>query len=258
MKIMMKAAPMNNRDSVVVVGMGEIGRPLYQILATRYRCIGVDLAPVPPSGRCAVLHICYPFQLADFVGTTVGYIDKYKPELTIIHSTIAPGTTACVAETSRSNVAYSPVRGKHRAMRQDMLRYQKFVGSNDPQITEAARVHLERAGFKTAEFLNAELGELAKLIETTWFGMLIGFAQEAERWAVTLGGKYEDVRSFIDEVDFLPHHIFPGFIGGHCVMPNIAILKTRFGSEYLDAVEHSNREKKLEVKSLVASPSNPA
>ena len=37
---------------------------------------------------------------------------------------------------------------------------------------------------------------------------------------------------------------FPGVIGGHCVMPNIELLK-RFAveSEILEAIESSNRKK---------------
>ena len=40
---------------------------------------------------------------------------------------------------------------------------------------------------------------------------------------------------------------FPGVIGGHCVMPNIQILKQRFKSDILDAVENSNQLKRRDT-----------
>lgn len=70
--------------------------------------------------------------------------------------------------------------------------------------------------------------------------------------AAQCDGSFDDVVSFIKEVDFLPSHIFPGLIGGHCVMPNIAILRQQFASDFLEAVVNSNqakaREKAREVR----------
>jgi hypothetical protein len=239
-----------DNSSVIVVGVGEIGQALFRILSRRYRCMPVDLIPIPSGGACSVLHVCYPFQMDDFVGTTLGYMEKYKPDLTIVHSTVRPGTTARIADLSGRKVAYSPVRGKYRAMEYDMLRYRKFVAASDPQTTRKACIHLAGAGFRTDTFRTAEIGELAKLIETTWFGVLIGFAQEAERMAAAYGGSYAELKAFMDEVDSVPHDVGPGIIGGHCVMPNIAILKTCFDSDFLDAVQRSNAQKAVETKSL--------
>lgn len=241
---------MDNSHTVMVIGVGEIGEPLFRILSRHYRCMPVDVMPIPFRGKCSVMHVCYPFQIDDFVGTTLGYMEKYRPALTIIHSTVSPGTTRRIAELSGNKVAYSPVRGKHRAMEQDLLRYRKFVGASDQQTMQLACAHLAAAGFRTDTFPSSDMGELAKLVETTWFGVLIGFAQDAERLASACGGSYDNLRAFIEEVDFLPHHIFPGVIGGHCVMPNIAILKARFDSGFLDAVQGSNARKEAEVKSL--------
>jgi hypothetical protein len=47
---------------------------------------------------------------------------------------------------------------------------------------------------------------------------------------------------FINDVDYDENLASPliAVIGGHCLMPNIKILKTVFNSEILDAIEHSN------------------
>lgn len=230
---------------VVVVGQGEIGRPLLEILSRSYECIGVDIEPVDAGSPCSVLHICYPYQIEDFMSATVGYVEKYHPSFTIINSTVPPGTTRQIQARVDPPVIYSPVRGKHARMQEDMLRYKKFVAGFHSDETELAMEHFSKAGFETAAFRTPEIAELSKLLETTWLGVLVGWSQEVERLAAQLGGSYEDVNSFLREIDFLPSHIFPGVIGGHCVMSNILLLREYFDSKYLDAVLESNQAKQV-------------
>ena len=237
---------------VVVVGQGEIGKPLQKILSHAYQCVGVDIEPVEVAAPCSTMHICYPYQIPDFVGTTVAYIRKYKPELTIINSTVVPGTTRHVCEASRAKLAYSPARGKHVQMEQDLLRYKKFVAGIDDISSMRALEHLAAAGFRTDRFRTPEIGELAKLVETTWLGILIGWAQEVEHFAESYGASFDEVNAFIQEVDFLPSHIFPGWIGGHCVMPNIELLQERIQSQFLDAVVLSNAKKEQALLNSLA------
>jgi UDP-N-acetyl-D-mannosaminuronate dehydrogenase len=243
-----------SNEIVIVAGLGEVGKPLLQILSRTYECAGVDVAPVEITRPCSVLHVCYPFQIPDFVGTTVSYIKKYQPALTIIDSTLGVGTTRKVQERVSTPVAYSPVRGKHAKMEQDMLHYQKFVAGFDPQSTQRGTEHFAEAGFKVATFRTPEVGEISKLVETTWLGVLIGWAQEVERMAADCDGSYEEVNAFIKEISFLPSHVFPGRIGGHCVMSNIAILREKMSSKLLDAVVESNETKERELQQL-AKPS---
>jgi UDP-N-acetyl-D-mannosaminuronate dehydrogenase len=167
----------------------------------------------------------------------------------MIHSTVAPGTTRQVRERAPGRaLVYSPVRGKHARMEADMLRYKKFVAGFDTKTVELAQRHLREAGFQTDTFRTPDIAELSKLLETTYFGVLIGWAQEMERLAAQYDGGYDEVISFIKEIDFLPSHIFPGQIGGHCVMPNIAILRKQVTSDFLEAVVHSNEAKARELE----------
>lgn len=232
-----------NDKIVVIAGLGEVGQPLMEILSRTYECQGVDIEPVSISRPCSVLHVCYPSQIPDFVGTTAAYVDKYRPDLTIINSTLSIGMSAKVAAQASSPVVYSPVRGKHVKMVKDMQLYRKFVGGFDENSTRRAAEHFVGAGFRVSVFPTPAVGELSKLIETTWLGLLIGWAQEIERMAEQCGGSYSDVNAFIKEIAFLPSHIFPGQIGGHCVMPNIELLQGRFSSAFLRAIVESNELK---------------
>ena len=236
-------------DLVIVVGAGEVGRPLLQILSRKFETLAVDIAAVNTDKRCKVLHICYPFQIVDFVKITARYIGKYQPALTIIHSTVAPGTTRRVWEQAGNrSVVYSPVRGKHARMAADMLHYKKFVAGFDQSSIDLALQHLAEAGFQIDIFRTPEIAEVSKLLETTYFGVLIAWAQETERIASRFGATFEEVNEFIKEVPFLPSRTFPGVIGGHCVMPNIAILQSQCCSEFLDAVARSNDNKKSVIE----------
>jgi UDP-N-acetyl-D-mannosaminuronate dehydrogenase len=244
---------LSTREIVVVVGLGEVGRPLLNILSRAFECIGVDVSPVDIDRPCSLLHICYPFQIRDFVTVTANYVAKYRPQLTLVHSTVAPGTTRELQKAGGTDrIVYSPVRGKHVRMETDMLRYMKFVAASSPQIAREAASHLTQAGFKTAMFRTLEIGELSKLVETTYLGLLVAWAQEVERFAVRYGASTEEVNAFIKEIDFLPSHIFPGHIGGHCVMPNIEILRSKFDSRFLDAIVESNELKHQQLLAVAA------
>jgi UDP-N-acetyl-D-mannosaminuronate dehydrogenase len=231
--------------SVVVAGLGEVGRPLLELLSTHYRTIGVDIKPpAEPLGEVDVLHVCYPFEIKDFIGETAHYIDRYKPRLTVINSTVEVGTTRAVVERTGAAVANSPVRGKHVRMLQEMRSYTKFVAAIDPADAAYAAEHFKAAGLKTKVLAAPEATELAKLTETTYFGLMIAWAQEIERYCDRTGQSYEEIVSIYDEIPFFPTtKYFPGVIGGHCVMPNIKILRRFDDSPILRAIETSNQAK---------------
>jgi UDP-N-acetyl-D-mannosaminuronate dehydrogenase len=228
-------------STVVIVGLGEVGKPLLEIMKGRYRTFGVDINQPAPVSQCDVMHICFPFQSDRFVRQVVEYIHQYRPALTVINSTIAPGTTRSIAVESGTAVVNSPVRGKHARMQEELLHYTKFVGALDPRSGQRAVEHFEKIGMKAKLLASPEASEIAKLTETTYFGLLIAWAQEIERYCVKLGINYDEVVSFYEEIKFFPPvKYFPGMIGGHCVMPNIDILLQKFPSALLQAIVHSN------------------
>lgn len=241
---------------VLVIGQGEIGRPLAEILASCYQTIVKDLEALDIQEAVDTMHVCYPYQVEDFVETTVAYIAQYQPTLTIIHSTVLPGTTRAVQEKSQRAVVYSAVRGKHANMKQDLLSYTKYVGGVSPDTANAAMEHLKGTGMSVESFSSPEALELAKLQETTYFGVLLGWAQEMERFAQYLDVDYYETMRFTKEIDYLPPVVFrPGFIGGHCVMPNIEILESIKGSVFLDAIKRSNELKSRELIQKGEEPS---
>src|SRR6266403_2914973 len=227
--------------TVVIIGLGEVGKPLLEIMKGKYQTFGVDINQPASISGCDVMHVCFPFQREKFCRQVVEYIDGYRPALTVINSTVAPGTTRSIAVESGTAVVHSPIRGKHVRMREEMLHYTKFVGALDEPSGQRAVEHFEKVGMKTKLLSSPEATEIAKLTETTYFGLLIAWAQEVERYCMKLGANYDEVVSFYEEIRFFPPvKYFPGVIGGHCVMPNIAILLEKFPSALLQAIVQSN------------------
>src|SRR4029453_7215760 len=115
---------MTEPTKVVVVGLGEVGRPLFEIASRHHQTIGVDIEPVVKKFQgIDVMHICFPFQIKAFVGEVTRRIEHFKPALTIINSTVAVGTTRAVAERSGAAVVNSPVLGKHVQLVEDFSLY---------------------------------------------------------------------------------------------------------------------------------------
>ncbi len=244
--------------ATLVVGVGEVGSALATVLGRNEEVLCHDIEPQTFEQSIEVMHLCFPFtSRQQFVETALSYVRRFEPKLVIINSTVAPGTTRLLAKSCKAAVAFSPVRGKHSRMVNDLLRYVKFVASTEREAAERAAHHFERNGIKTRIVDKVETLELAKLAETTYFGLLIAYAQELNRFAAQCGAEYEQILDFFEEIDFLPRwRYFPGFIGGHCVIPNIQLLKQQFSSPLLDAILDSNERRAVELASTTANGSN--
>jgi UDP-N-acetyl-D-mannosaminuronate dehydrogenase len=130
-------------------------------------------------------------------------------------------------------------------MRQELLSYTKYIGGIDALASCKAQEHFKSVGMSTKVLQSPEASELAKLTETTYFGLLIAWAQEVERYCKLFNVTYDEVVSIYEEIGYLPGvKFYPGVIGGHCVMPNITLLKNDVSSALLDAIEGSNELKK--------------
>src|SRR5262249_24896490 len=148
----------------LVVGIGEVGGALAEVLERSAPVLRHDLEHVDFDCPIGVMHVCIPFlSPKQFVTATLSYIDRFHPELTIINSTVLPGTTRLVGAKRRSAVVFSPFRGKQVRMVQDLLNYVKFVAAADPAAAAMATAHFSRAGLRTRTMSKPEALELAKL-----------------------------------------------------------------------------------------------
>jgi UDP-glucose/GDP-mannose dehydrogenase family protein len=242
----------------LIVGLGEVGSALASVLERVGPVLRHDLEPREFADPIGVMHLCIPYLSRDqFESAAINYIERFKPRLTIVNSTVVPGTVRTIVRRAATKVAYSPIRGKHAKMVQDLFHYTKMVAAPEAETADLAEDHFRQAGLKTRRFANLETLELAKLAETTYFGVLIAFAQELNRLADKVGGDYAAALDFFDEVEFLPRtRYFPGFIDGHCVIPNIHLLMRIAPSRLFEAVLVSNhmRADELATPDAAARP----
>ena len=87
---------------------------------------------------------------------------------------------------------------------------------------------MKKCGIKTQKMSNPLTLELAKILcDTSYYGWLITYAQLTNMIALKHKVDYDEMWSFADEIHkFLGNRpkMFPGFIGGHCVLPNLDLI----------------------------------
>ena len=93
--------------------------------------------------------------------------------------------------------------------------------------------------------------ELAKLFETTYRAWMIACFQEMHRISRHFGADSEGVADFLEDT----HRVrldrpvmFPGVIGGHCLIPNVELLLKSYDSEFLRLILESNERREEEIK----------
>jgi UDP-N-acetyl-D-mannosaminuronate dehydrogenase len=232
----------------LIIGLGQVGGALRDVLADSYEVVTRDIAPNRNADGVECVHICYPYT-DGFVETVTDYIREYSASLCIIHSTVVPGTTDRVQAATVCDVAYSPVRGRHGQMKTDLLRYTKFVGASTTRAFAKASCYLRNAGFTVRISPSARALELAKLLETTYSGLLIGWAQDMQRFCDKLDIDLADALALTDEVEYLPkHEFYPGHIGGQCIMANLDLLEEVRLSDFAEAIRKSNQERCWQAK----------
>jgi UDP-N-acetyl-D-mannosaminuronate dehydrogenase len=223
----------------LVVGLGEIGKPIFQLLSKNTPTTGYDLnsklmsKPIDIKNcHISFLHICIPFS-NKFEFNIISFSKKFKPEIIVIHSTISPYTTKKLQAKLSIPVIYSATRGVHKRMLQDLKRYTKFfaVSKDIPHNKMAAQEFvklMQKCGVKTQQISNPLTLELAKIVvDTSYYGWLINYAQLSNMIAKKHNVDYDEMWSFADEIHkFLGNRpkMFPGFIGGHCVIPNLSLI----------------------------------
>jgi len=224
----------------IVAGLGEIGLPIYKIISKNFPVHGYDidknLIPNNPKKfECypiRFLHICIPYSKF-FLPNVLKLNKKFLPESIIVHSTIKPKTTQNLQKKLSIPIIYSPTRGVHKRMTLDLKRYTKFFAlenktKNSALISKNYVNLMKKCGIKTKRLSNPITLELSKIIcDTSYYGWLINYAQMSKMIAEKYDADYNEMWSFSDEIHkFLGNRpkMFPGFIGGHCVIPNLKFI----------------------------------
>jgi len=225
----------------IISGLGEIGKPILKLISYTNPAIGHDINSKLINKlqlerykklKSSFLHICIPDN-GKFIANVNSLYKKFNPEGIVIHSTIRPYTTKNLQNKLSVPVIYSPTRGVHKRMLKDLKRYTKFfaIEENAPRRNWAILSYknlMKKCGIKTKKMSSPITLELAKiLVDTSYYGWLINYAQLSNIIATKHKVNYKEMWSFSDEIHkFLGNRpkMYPGFIGGHCVIPNLKLM----------------------------------
>ena len=234
----------------IILGMGEVGETLFDLLVDRkFDCVGIDL----DDSKCKnysenqviqnpqYLHVCLPGELEKFTNIVIEWVDKIKNvQVVVIHSTVKPGTTKSIQEKLSIPILFSPIRGVHRRFLDDIKKYTKFISFDDANIDSKIKKDLENRFEKIDWMSTTKTAELAKiLVDTTYYGWLINYAQITKMICEKENVDFEEMWKFADEIhENLGNRpkMFPGIIGGHCVIPNLNLVEY----ENLDMIKTIN------------------
>ena len=247
----------------IVVGIGEIGKPILKLLSKSNIVVGFDLNHDLMDERkfqkyknlkTSFMHIAIPVT-GKFINNILKLYKKFQPECIVIHSTIKPGTTEKLQGKLPIPVIYSATRGVHKRMIYDLKRYTKFfvISANAPRGKWASSRYvkmMKHCGIKTKKMTKPETLELAKIIcDTSYLGWLVNYAQLSNMIANEYGVNYDEMWSFTEEIQkFLGNRpkMYPGIIGGHCVLPNLDLIN----NEKLDQIKKINSYYKKKSKNI--------
>ena len=254
----------NTKD--IVAGLGEIGFPIMKLISSGTLVIAYDTNPalrkktIPQKHqllKTKFLHVCIPFN-ESFEKNIIVLIKKFNPQGLVIHSTISPGTTKKLQDKTSIPIIYSAIKGVHRRMLHDLKRYTKFFAlepqaPNEKWATKEYANLMKKCGVKTKKMSNPITLELAKIVtDTSYYGWLINYAQISNIIAQKHGVDYDEMWSFAEEIHkFLGNRpkLFPGFIGGHCVIPNLSLINEE-SLWQIDKINNLYTQKVKDAKSI--------
>lgn len=234
--------------NIGILGYGEVGKgiacfypnPKIKDITRDDGLIGVD-----------ILHVCIPFS-EKFIEIVKKEIGEINPKLTIIHSTVAPHTTKAIGGA----VVHSPVRGVHPNLHEGIKTFVKYIGADNEDAGKLAKEHFEGLGIKTKAFENSLTTELGKLLDTTYYGVAIAWHGEMKKICEKEGVDFDKVVTDFNNTynegytelgmsNVVRPVLYPpeGEIGGHCVVPNVEILKKYYKSLGFDLIlEYGKKE----------------
>lgn len=218
-----------------IVGLGEIGGSLRDILRQYYEVFGYDSGnnkSFKPVKDVGILHVCFPYSV-DFVKQVRKYQNALKPKYTVIHSTVPVGTS------TKLKAIHSPVRGLHPNLKEGILTFVKYLGG--PEADKIAD-YFRRAGMKVYLCDKAETTELGKLLDTEYYRICINFSQKAKLLCDALDVPFSETYTLFNQTynegyeilgynEYRRSILLPMMtsIGGHCVEPNQKIMEVLLG-----------------------------
>ena len=231
--------------TVGIIGYGEIGQALDDIyLSEGYFPLIKDIDRDDGLAKADIVHICIPWN-ENFIAIARQYLEDIQPKMAIIHSTVAPGTTRELSKVC-PNICHSPIRGIHPHLTEGIKTFVKVFGG---PASEEASDHFQDLGIETEVYEDSQSTEIAKLLDTSYYGVCIAWHDYAKKLCDLWGVDFDEVQTdynesynagykTLDMEEVVRPTLIPpdGSIGGHCVVPNAELLREILDSPLLQGV----------------------
>lgn len=243
---------LKNGSKIGILGYGEVGKAV----AKFYKNPKIkDLNRDDGFSGVEILHVCLPWN-KNFIKIVKKEIKKTKPKLTIIHSTVAPGTTKKIG----SITVHSPIRGVHPYLKEGIKTFVKYIGTDNKKAGLLARKHFQSLGIKTKVFNPSLITEIGKILDTSYYGLCIAWHGEMdklckkygidfEKAVIDFNKTYNDGYAKLGKKNVIRPVLYPpkSGIGGHCIIENTKIIQKYFDSLALDLIlNYQIKNKKYE------------
>ncbi len=254
----------------IIIGLGEVGYSWFKILSenSNLNITGIDNAKGNLKKKAdreeegkSVLHICIPF-LDKFEEIASEYITKYNPDLVINNTSCKVGSTRNLYNLVKVPMVHFPVRGVHPNIDKGIKTFVSAIGPVDKLSGKLAGEYLNELGIKYKTFNSPEETEMAKLLDTSYYGWNILFAKQVYELCKEKGLDFDNVYTRFNESYnegyeqlgrrevvrpvLTPPQIFNKKIGikdnkinGHCVRTNLEILKSMKMPKSITFVDHA-------------------
>lgn len=252
---------------IIIVGLGEVGQSWYKVASNiDANILGIDINKTEKidknkiKGR-SIMHICLPF-LKNFEEIASSYMKKYKPDLVIINTSCKVGITRKIHELTNVNITHIPVRGIHPNIDKGIKTFVNAIGPINKESEKLTKNYLKKLKIEYDVFNNPEETEMAKLLDTSYYGWNILFSKEVYNLCKDYNLDYENVYKKFNETYnkgyielgkknvirpvLIPPQIFNRKMGinnnkvnGHCVRTNLEILKTMKNPRSIKFVDYA-------------------
>lgn len=229
----------------LVLGLGEVGTALRAIL----ECDGHDpFKDIKAEGEYEVLHVAIPYNNEEqFTNAINEAKEKFNPDIIVNHSSVPVGTSR------KLGMVHSPIRGVHPHLEEGIRTMTKFFGGENKRDALIASSIFSEKGLNVLVAETPEDTEAAKLWSTTGYGLNIILEKYIAQFCKENNLDFDIVYTAWNETYNqgyanlgLPHFCkyilkhMEGAIGGHCIMPNIELLRHPLG----DFIKEKNDELK--------------
>lgn len=251
---------MKKAKTVGILGYGDVGKTIAKICkeAGFYVYIKDRTNNQLKGKQIDVLHVNIPeINNSQFIESVISTIEETMPKLTIINSSVTPGTTRKIFIKTKLPIVHSPIIGMHENLYDAIKKYfPKIIGGVNNTSIILAKEHFKKLGLKVVIFDNPENSEAAKLLDLVYYTWNIIFCKWTNEITKKHNLNFNQVYKLYNKIynegykDTLPYVIRPvltpkkGPIGGKCAIPDILLFDKFYKNNFTDFILKENEKYK--------------